>query len=254
MKQISMAFSVFLLCSLAFPSLEAQEITDDLVLAFSFESGTGNTVKDLSGQGNDGKIEGNPQWVDGKLGGALHFDGSTYVVAPYIKFNDVDFTVQLWVKPEMATEQEIVFSQHEVNNANLSLHFRVYSNGTVRLGYYSNDLDTAAAALKIDEWANLTFRVDAKTNERKIYINGNEVASDTSASAYLGAKGETRIGGWERPTKAENPFYQIYHGTIDEVRVWHRLLNEDEILGSMETEMPVEPMGKAATAWGAVKR
>jgi len=253
MRLFTMVFSAVMVCFLAFTSSEAQEVTDDLVLAFSFEEGAGSAVKDRSGQGNDGKIEGKPEWVAGRLGGALHFDGSTYVAAPHIQFNDIDFTVQLWAKPEMATEQEVVFSQHESNSANLSLHFRIHNNGMVRLGYYSNDLDTPAGTVKADEWVSLTFRVDAKTNERKTFIDGVEAASDTSASAYLGAKGEIRIGGWERPTKAGNPFYQIYYGAIDEVRVWHRLLNEDEMLNSMETEMPVEPLGKAATAWGAVK-
>ena len=38
--------------------------------------------------------------------------------------------------------EEVVFSQHELNSKNLSLYLRFYSTGKVRLGYYSNDLDT----------------------------------------------------------------------------------------------------------------
>ena len=253
MKQLALVFSIGVLCLLAFASLEALELTDDLVLAFSFEEGAGNTVKDLSQQGNNGEIVGSPSWVDGKLGKALHFDGATYVLAPHIPFNERDLTVQLWIRPEMNTPEEVVFSQHELNAANLSLHFRVYSTSVIRFGFYSNDLDSPPTSLGKNEWHNLTFTLDGSDNTRKIYIDGQEIASDVSASAYLGTTGDVRIGGWERPTKPENPFYQIYSGDIDEVRVWYRLLNEEEMIESMDTEMPVEPLGKIATTWGEIK-
>lgn len=253
MKYLLGIFCITVICLFIPASLLAQDFLNGLVLAFSFEEGSGAAVKDISRNGNDGKINGNANWVEGKLGKALQFDGETYVSAPHIPFNDVDFTVQFWVKPEMVTEQEVAFSQHELNAANLSIHFRIHNNGMVRLGYYSNDLDTPPGLVKQGKWHNLTFQVDSSDNKRTIYIDGEEAATDISASAYLGAIGDIWIGGWERPTKAENPFYQVYFGAIDEVRVWSRLLSEDEILASMETEMAVEPKGKIATVWGAVK-
>lgn len=248
-----LAFSLALTCLLAFTSLEAQEITDDMVLAFSFEKGTGTDVKDLSQNGNDGKIVGQATWVDGKMGKALYFDGATYVVAPYIPFDKRNFTVQLWVKPDEIGAEQVVFSQYELNSANLSLHFRIQPDGAVRMGFYSNDLDSPPASVKDDAWHNLTFRLDESVKERRIYIDGVEVASDVSASSYLGAKGEVWIGGWERPSKPEHPFYQIYKGAIDEVRVWHRLLSDEEIISSLDTEMLVKPLEKIATVWGRVK-
>jgi hypothetical protein len=248
-----LVFFAALVCLLAFASLEAQELTDDMVLAFSFNEGAGNEVKDLSQSGNHGKIVGKATWVDGKLGKALYFDGATYVVAPYIPFDRRNFTVQLWAKPDEIGVEQVVFSQYELNSDNLSLHLRIQPDGAIRMGFYSNDLDSPPASVKKNEWHNLTFRFDESLKERKIYVDGVEIASDVSASSYLGAKGEVWIGGWERPTKDEHPFYQIYQGAIDEVRVWHRLLNEEEIISSLDTEMPVEPLEKMATMWGKVK-
>ena len=252
MRELTMIFSVVVTCLLVFTSLEAQELTDDLALAFSFEEGAGNIVSDLSGQGNDGTVEGNPQWVDGPLGKAFYFDGATYVVAPHIPFDQRSFTVQLWAKPEMIAD-EVMFSQHELNAANLSLHFRIQGDGGIRMGFYSNDMDVPAGPVKKNEWNSLTFWFNESDKTRKVYIDGQEVASDTSPSAYLGAIGDIWIGGWERPTKDEHPFYQIYHGAIDEVRVWLRLLDEDEINSSLDTKMPVDSLGKLATTWGEMK-
>jgi len=251
MRCITIFFSVFAACLLVFTALEAQEITDNLILGFSFEEGAGNTVLDRSLNGNDGTIEGNPNWVDGKLGKALHFDGETSVVAPHIPLNDRDFTVQLWMKSEMATAEETVFTQHDTNSANLSLHLRIYSTGIVRMGFYSNDFDAPAVVVSKDKWHNLTFTFDASEQTRTIYVDGEVVGSDVSGSVYLGAKGDTIIGVWARPSKP--PFYQVYHGVIDEVRVWHKVLDKDEIALSMETELSVESQGKIATIWGAIK-
>ena len=46
---------------------------ETLVLYFSFDEGSGKTVKDLSQYGNDGDIVGDAKWVDGKYGTALQF-------------------------------------------------------------------------------------------------------------------------------------------------------------------------------------
>ena len=66
----ALALSGILLCSTA---------SAGLVGWWTFDETTGNTAKDSSGQANDGRIVGAPQWVPGKIGGALEFNGSTYV-------------------------------------------------------------------------------------------------------------------------------------------------------------------------------
>ena len=45
------------------------------VLLYTFETGAGNTVKDLSGNGNDGELMG-PKWGEGNPGGGLTFGGN----------------------------------------------------------------------------------------------------------------------------------------------------------------------------------
>jgi hypothetical protein len=40
-----------------------------------FNEGKGNVAKDSSGKGNNGKVVGNPEWVNGKNGKALQLSG-----------------------------------------------------------------------------------------------------------------------------------------------------------------------------------
>ena len=51
------------------------DITSGLLVYWPFDEGAGSIVLDATGNGHDGTFNGAPQWVDGKYGKALHFDG-----------------------------------------------------------------------------------------------------------------------------------------------------------------------------------
>ncbi|MCR9143968.1 MAG: DUF2341 domain-containing protein [bacterium] len=49
---------------------------EDLGAAWQIEEGAGTLIRDLSGNGNDGTMQGVPVWTDGRFGSALDFNGS----------------------------------------------------------------------------------------------------------------------------------------------------------------------------------
>ncbi len=75
----------------------------ELVGWWKFDDGSGATALDSSGKGNDGTLQGDPQWVEGQFGGALEFDGSgDYVdcgnaASLDIYGADAQVTIALWV-------------------------------------------------------------------------------------------------------------------------------------------------------------
>ena len=76
---------------------EAIEI-EGLVLYLPFDEGSGNTIKNLSGNHNDGTING-AEWVkDGKIGAALSFDAGDYVEIPHSQSLSItdEITVMAW--------------------------------------------------------------------------------------------------------------------------------------------------------------
>ena len=221
---------------------------EELLLYFSFDKGSGNAVKDLSPHKNDGEIVGSADWVDGKVGDALQFNQAGEVKAPYIELNDKSFSVTLWAKPALTgPELQCVFTQTHTNGTNTSLHYRIYTNGTVRLGFYGNDLD-APNAVKADEWAHICFWCDADDNTRRIYINGEPMAEDQGKSLYKGTAGDTMVGSW-------GPNGQKFNGAIDEVMVWERTLTETDIEQSMAPgAAAVDATGKVTTTWARVKK
>ncbi len=232
-------------------SATALDLKDkELLLYVSFNEGKGKAIEDLSPHGNDGELVGDADWVDGKFEKALGFEQAGEVKMPYIELNEKSFTVTMWVKPALSgSDQQCVFTQTQVNAQNTSLHYRIYNSGTVRMGFYANDLD-APAAVKADKWAHITFWLDIKGKSRQIYIDGKSVAEDPGKAgiAYLGTAGDTMIGSWGATG-------QKFNGIIDEVTVWDRALSEDDIARSMEdlTSLDVDPVDKLATTWASVK-
>lgn len=154
--------------------VNALDLNDpDLLLYLPFN----DDVEDLSENAMVAEIVGNADFVEGKHGQALEFTAAGEVKAPNIPFNEKSFTVCMWVKPALTgDEQQCVFGQHQSGNENVSLHFRIYTDSRVRMGFYTNDLDAPAGTVKKDEWAHIAFWLDLAEKKRRIYVNGVQVA------------------------------------------------------------------------------
>src|SRR5207244_2077070 len=73
-----------------------------LVAAYSFNEGSGTTVGDASGNGNNGTVSNTSWSVSGKHGGALSFNGSNaWVTVPDSNSLDLTggMTLEAWVDP-----------------------------------------------------------------------------------------------------------------------------------------------------------
>jgi hypothetical protein len=71
----------------------------ELLAQWKLDEGSGTIAADATGNGHDGTLEGNPEWVVGYYGGALKFAGSPdRVVVPYdSQLNPEEaFTVSVW--------------------------------------------------------------------------------------------------------------------------------------------------------------
>jgi len=198
----------------------------ELVGWWRFDEGSGTTASDSSGNGNDGTLEGGAQWVAGQLGPALEFNGSgARVVAPYIPLDSRSFTITMWVNPVLYTGEQVVFSTGLTGSTDTDMHFRIYGpdSGRVRMGFYSNDLDTTTT-IDQNNWYHLTFWYDFENQNRRIYING-VLEAEGDATPYLGTTGDTVIGAWGTG--------QLFQGIIDDVQIYNHALTEDEIESAM---------------------
>jgi hypothetical protein len=201
----------------------------DLVAYWSFDEGSGTTAYDSSGNGLDGTLNGDPQWVIGKVGGALEFDGDDSVEIPH---NDL-----------LSITDEITITAWTYMNANASGEMSIVSKG----GWAANDLpyeltetpggvifwqfyddggrDTCApSSPPAEEWHHIAATYDGQIF--KCYIDG-ELADEWAYAGTMPVNtASVTIG-----QRSRGGTY--FNGIIDEVAIFNRALSEDEIPTTM---------------------
>ncbi len=224
---------------------------EGLVLYLPFDEGNGDTVKDLSDNGNNGTIHG-AKWVDGKIDSALSFDSGDYVEVPHSESLSITdaITVMAWTNMRAGASGELaIVSKGKWAANDLPYELTETPGGVIYWQFYDNaGRDTCSPnAPPVDEWHHIAGTYDGKIF--KAYIDG-ELGEEW---AYAGKMPENTasvtIG--KRSLAAEC----FFNGMIDEVAVFNRALSEEEVKAAMEGIEPsaVEPEGKFATSWGSVK-
>ena len=210
----------------------AQAADPDLVAHWKFDDGSGTTATDSSVNGNDGTFVGEPEWVAGKLGGALDFDGNNEYVDcgndEIFSITDA-FSVTVWINwREPTVDWQTVIAKGD-NTWRIA---RGGSTQTMDFGFDDGTRGWAAARTASDcplnEWHHVAATID-KIEGAKIYLDGvlEGTNPDTEGISTGGTNYPVFIG---ENSQAAGRFWI---GLIDDVRVYKRVLTESEILGVM---------------------
>jgi ferric-dicitrate binding protein FerR (iron transport regulator) len=199
---------------------------------------------DSSGCENHAMLRGRTKWVTGKRGGGLRFDGQADYVAitnmHYARKGAVDaLTVAFWVATIRQGQSAIVdFDRSEYWSVGVKF---MDTQGDGRLSW-----DTTSSAGVIDDmesrarintgnWRHVCVVYDSKEKkDKKIYIDGVlDKAKDAYGKGTRLGTGETRYGflgdGSEAKTFDGERNERYFKGMLDDVRVYHRALTEEEI-------------------------
>ncbi|MEM5794554.1 MAG: right-handed parallel beta-helix repeat-containing protein, partial [Candidatus Aenigmatarchaeota archaeon] len=215
--------------------------TSGLVGYWRFEEGSGNLAKDSSGYDNDGTLYNNPTWQEGRFGNSVNLNGiNQYInLSNSSSLSTLSFTLSLWVKLNSdpncdglnnwrsfarkgstagtSTGWDIVLEDDR------SLQFDI-GNGTS----WQNRLRTSAGIVPVNEWVHLVFVYDSVKNTTKIYKNGTLVASRSIIGLMVPNTQPILLSGGTNSSSC--PYQSGYvNGSFDEVKIYNRTLNEDEI-------------------------
>ena len=210
-------------------TIPAEAADPDLVGHWTFDEGSGTTAFDSSGNGNDGTFVGAPQWVAGKLGGALEFNGDDYLDCgndPSLDIRD-QITIAFWFKVEaFQNSWEAFFSKGDSayrasrgGGSGNGTHMGI--SGTTASPSYFN----GPTIITGGEWHHYAGTYDG--TEARIYIDG-------VVDVIYPSTGQIAIESdplWIA-NNSQNTNRQL-HGLMDDVRLYSRGLSEVEILGVM---------------------
>ena len=229
-----------------------QAVEEGLVAYWDFNEKDGETAKDVSGNGHDGTLMGDPQWTkDGYFGGGLEFDqvGDEVNVPYHEDLNQETFTVTAWanVEPGSANHRAVVSNRDEPPTAG---HIFYCEPGNT-WQFWTGDggwKSVQGPAVNLGEWDHLAGTYADGT--QKLYVNG-ELVGEIASAPNVNPSQEFLIGAGANE-RANHEY--LFKGIIDEVRVYDRVLSEAEIASVMESNpTAVEASGKIAVTWGHLK-
>jgi hypothetical protein len=226
-------------------SVHRVEASSGLVGSWSFDEGTGTSVHDSSGNGNNGTLMNAPVWSTGKYGDALTFDGIyDYVEIPHNEtLTSSNFTIEAWIylsSDVVGTQARKVSKQETISK---SYSFDIFGNGyggstgnqlLLSIGNGANWWNFLSAThLSNQTWYHVAGTHEGTTS--KIYIDGQLDKNGTTSTQTANNTGVLTIG-CQKQTGTNASFF--FNGTIDEVEIYNRALSQQEIQGDMIPEFP----------------
>ena len=200
---------------------------ENLVAFYPFSEGSGSTVYDYSGDGNDGTISG-AVYVKIKDGGyTLDFDGSNdYVSATNFMEDLAAFSTSLWFKADSITASDNIEDADFLYSIGGVYYGAWFSSGndiTIR-SYDGNIFDiTTISTFSTSTWYHIVHTYDGSTH--KIYVDGSEDVSQSSTVNIYGSTGNNLIIG----AQGGGSIDQFFDGKISNVTIYNVALTAEEV-------------------------
>jgi len=221
---------------------------DALVGYWPFDEGVGKEAEDASGNGHDGVLEGDADWVEGKFDKALDFRaGDGYVIVPDDDALDLiaDLTYMGWFNLN-----EAIVGQRRLMSKNDSI-FLLFDFGAADslalLVKPNNDFAESTTVFEVGIWYHFAGTYDG--DSLRIYING-ELEGEAGGVPEIAASDlDLWIGAddWQ-------PGITTFPGILDDIRVYSKALTGGEIKEAMSGPVAVRmAQEKLPITWGLVK-
>ncbi|MFB9627401.1 LamG-like jellyroll fold domain-containing protein [Nonomuraea helvata] len=198
-----------------------------------------STVSDASGNGrtgtvtNDGAHLKGAAWTTGRNGDALRFDGESGDMSaggPAVR-TDQSFAVAAWVRLDRADDDW--YAAVSQDGSQVSGFFLQYGGGTRKWEFTMAQTDgddptfdrvTADAPVRPGVWTHLAGSYDAADGRMRIYVNG-ELGGTLQHTGTWNAAGPLAVGRGKFGGQPDDR----WPGAVDDVRVYDRILGEDEV-------------------------
>jgi hypothetical protein len=241
-------FLIALIIGLSWFQVVWADLNDELVAYYPFN---GN-ANDASGNGNNGMVTGATLTDDrfGNIGNAYNFDGDDYIVlesATGLQITD-DFTVSAWIyktDDDIRNQERVerIVGLFQSQGSFQPIYSMMYSGDSnlIRMqvkdgsNNWNRALNTIYSKTRMTSksWHHLVFTLN--TSQYSFYLDGvldgigtwgNKVRnSDPSPYLGIGVRGD---------------LFNLFHGSIDDIRIYNRALSGDEVKQLYQMDEPDE--------------
>jgi hypothetical protein len=228
-----------------------------LVGYWSFDVVEGDVVHDSSGSENHGTLVGDPQWTESPegLGGALQFNGESYVEIPNNEVFDITdaITLAAWIKVPVDgfdRDWQTIFCRGDWSWRLARNSFEGHNNQSISFhmsGMHEGWGANGAMTVTDGEWHHVAGTWDGSW--AKIYFDGI-LDDDQPRIGAIGVEGDdpVTIGAQIHSGELRRQFI----GCIDDVRIYNYALSATEVRELSEGTIPI--IGKVEDALNGIKR
>ncbi|MEO1860019.1 MAG: LamG-like jellyroll fold domain-containing protein, partial [Verrucomicrobiales bacterium] len=195
-------------------------------------------VEDLSGNGNDGVVDGSVSFdVAGADGGSTPTTGANFtgghidvlsidMNSDLNTFEDGSYTFACWIKPiGSAGGEGFIWGQ-----TNQGIHNGIRSGGLLHSAHWGADWN-ASTVLEAEQWIHAVWTYDGAADTASIYLNGQLDGGPQAQRAPNG--GGTFVLG------ARNNGESQFDGYLDDVAIWREVLPEAAIAALADGLSPI---------------
>ncbi len=248
MTRTILASVCVLVCLLSTLSLAVGQAEDALVGYWPFDEGVGEDAEDGSGNGLNGVLEGEADWVVGKFDKALDFGaGGGYILVPDDDALDLTtgLTYMAWFNLN-----EAITGQRRMMSKNNSV-FVIFDFGLpTSLDFLvkpGNDFVESTTIFETGEWYHFAGTYDG--DSLRIYINGEMEGEKGGVPEIETSDLDLWLGADDWQAGTDLP------GVLDEVRIYNKALSDGEIKQAMSGPVAVQmAQEKLPITWGLVKK
>lgn len=200
----------------------------DFIAHYTFEAGSGSTLVDRSGNGNDGTLQGDPTWIQDSHGSALQFDGNDdHVTVTNLGVDAVDvdeFTVAVAYRQDGSTGRVNQLLEHYFGGNEWFLETDSGStSGQYTVDYavnYPGDVASTSQEFATGETHVAVGTYDGDRYE--LFVDGQSVGSGTYTN-------QVEMGDMVMAADAPSGGSQHLDGAIYEVRLYYTAFGEDSV-------------------------
>lgn len=221
------------------PAQIAQSGPVGLVAHFPLDETTGTAIANLSATDKPGTVQGTLVPIEGRLGGAVQFDGSTHIAAGETgNFdNTQSCSFAAWIFPT-SHEPSTVLSKMDEGNAHRGYDV-ILEGGKLASHFVHHWPDRAfkvvtKSAMSLNAWHHVTVTYDGSTKASglKIYVDGQPQELDVTTNNVVDGTLQTNMAFHIGLRGSSAPF----RGRIDDVRVYSTALTTEDALALSKGE------------------
>ena len=209
-----------LMFSLGFLLIGAGNMTHAALVGWwKLDETSGNLARDASGNGHNGTLKGDPQWVAGQVDGAVRLDGDgDYVDIGSVGISGADLrTLAGWAKASTTAIPSFTSVFGFVPGGSTDgTYFDVEVDDAGNYVVHVQGWDAVICALDT-EWHH--FALTYNGDSGNWYLDGEEIGTD---AGELGTLDQVRIGA--KPNESK-----YFPGLVDDVRIYDKPLTATEV-------------------------